>query len=313
MEHPMRVATFRSGGDQRLGVVRGEEIVDVALAADRLGMGDLAGTTSGMLALIAGGDEALQALADVVERAPNETVTPLAVVELLAAIPRPLKNVFCVGRNYAEHAAESFRAAGKEVKLPPAPNIFTKSVTAINDPYGDIPFDASVSEQIDWEVELAVIIGTGGRHISRAEALDHVWGYTVLNDVSARDIQNRPGMQWFLGKSLDGSCPIGPWIVTADEIANPRNLHLRLMVNGEMKQEDTTANMLFDVPAIIEELSRALTLEPGDIIATGTPAGVGYARTPPEFLKPGDIVETAIAEIGTMRNRVVDVSANAEA
>jgi len=309
----MRIATFRAGGRTRLGVVRGERIVDLTHVA-RVAREDEPGDElRDMLTLIAGGQQALERVISLVADATVDAEFPLDVVELLAPIQRPRKNVFCVGRNYAEHAAESFRAAGKEVKLPPAPNIFTKAVTAINGPYGDIPFDASVSEQIDWEVELAVIIGTGGRHISRAEALDHVWGYTVLNDVSARDIQNRPGMQWFLGKSLDGSCPIGPWIVTADEIANPRNLHLRLMVNGEMKQEDTTANMLFDVPSIIEELSRALTLEPGDIIATGTPACVGYARTPPEFLKPGDIVETAIAEIGTMRNRVVDVSESAEA
>jgi 2-keto-4-pentenoate hydratase/2-oxohepta-3-ene-1,7-dioic acid hydratase in catechol pathway len=309
----MRIATFRAGGRTRLGVVRDERIVDLVHVARVAGIDDSADELHDMLALIAGGQAALERVIALAANATVDAEFPLELVQLLAPISRPRKNVFCVGRNYAEHAAESFRAAGKEVKLPTAPNIFTKAVTAINDPYGDIPFDASVSEQIDWECELAVIIGQGGRHISREEALEHVWGYTVLNDVSARDIQNRPGMQWFLGKSLDGSCPIGPWIVTADEIPNPRNLHLHLTVNGAMKQEDTTANLLFDVPAIIEELSRALTLEPGDIIATGTPAGVGFARTPPEFLKPGDIVETTIAEIGTMRNRVVSVGESAEA
>src|SRR6185312_13125589 len=183
MEYSMRVATFRSGGDERLGVVRDEEIVDVALAAARLGVGDLAGAASGMLALIEGGDEALRALADVVALAPGESVMPLASVELLAPIPRPRKNVFCVGRNYAEHAAESLRAIGQEVKLPPSPNIFTKAVTAVTGPYSDIPFDAAVSERIDWEVELAVIVGSGGRRIAREDGLRHVWGYTVLNDV----------------------------------------------------------------------------------------------------------------------------------
>ena len=303
----MRVATFRSGGDERLGVVRGEEIVDVALAADRLGMGDLSGATSGMLALIAGGDEALRTLVDVVERAPDAAVMPLVSVELLAPIPRPRKNVFCVGRNYAEHAAESLRAIGQEVKLPLSPNIFTKAVTAVTGPYSAIPFDAAVSERIDWEVELAVIIGPGGRRIARADGLRHVWGYTVLNDVSARDIQNRPGAQWFLGKSLDGSCPLGPWIVTADELPNPTNLRLRLLVNGVVKQEDTTAHMLFDIPALLAEISHGTTLEPGDIIATGTPAGVGFARTPPEFLRPGDVMESVIEGIGALRNRVVAV------
>ncbi len=304
----MRIATFRADGRTRLGVVRDERIIDLTLAGRVAGEEDPAGELEDMLALIAGGQQALGRVARLVASAPAEAELPLDAVRLLAPIPRPRKNVFCVGRNYAEHAAESFRAVGKDVQLPPAPNIFTKAVTAINGPYDDIPFDANVSEKIDWEVELAVVIGRGGRHIARAQALEHVWGYTVLNDISARDIQNRPGMQWFMGKSLDGACPTGPWIVTADEISNPQNLHLRLRVNGEVKQEDTTANMLFDVAAIIEELSRYLTLEPGDIIATGTPAGVGYARTPPEFLKPGDVVETEIAEIGTMRNRVVDVA-----
>jgi 2-keto-4-pentenoate hydratase/2-oxohepta-3-ene-1,7-dioic acid hydratase in catechol pathway len=304
----MRIATFHVGGRTRLGVVRGERIIDLAHVARVAGISDRPDELSDMLALIAGGQEALERVGDLLSSATIEAELPLNLVRLLAPIPRPRKNVFCVGRNYAEHAAESLRAAGKEVRLPPAPNIFTKAVTAVNGPYDDIPFDAAVSQEMDWEVELAVIIGRGGRHISRDQALDHVWGYTVLNDISARDIQNRPGMQWFMGKSLDGACPTGPWIVTANEISNPQHLHLQLRVNGEVKQEDTTANMLFDVPAIIEELSRYLTLEPGDIIATGTPAGVGYARTPPEFLKPGDIVETEIAEIGTMRNRVVDAA-----
>ncbi len=303
----MRVATFRSGGNLRLGVVQGEQMVDVALVADRLGMGDLAGATSGMLALIAGGDEASQAVADVAARAPADALLPLATVELAAPIPRPRKNVFCVGRNYAEHAAESLRAIGQEVKLPEFPNIFTKAVTTVTGPYSDIPFDAAVSEQIDWEVELGVIIGTGGRHIAREDAMRHVWGYTVVNDVSARDIQHRPGLQWFLGKSLDGSCPMGPWIVTADELTDPTNLRLRLLVNGVVKQDDTTAHMLFDIPALLAELSRGVTLEPGDIIATGTPAGVGFARTPPEFLRPGDVLESEIAGIGALRNRIVAV------
>jgi 2-keto-4-pentenoate hydratase/2-oxohepta-3-ene-1,7-dioic acid hydratase in catechol pathway len=303
----MRIATFHVGGRTRLGVVRGERIVDLAHVARVAGMDDPPEDVRDMLALIAGGQQALERIIGLVADATIEAELPLELVQLLAPIPRPRKNVFCIGRNYAEHAAESFRAVGKEVRLPPAPNVFTKAVTSVSGPYADIPYDARVAQEMDWEVELAVIVGRGGRHIPREEALAHVWGYTVLNDLSARDLQNRPGMQWFLGKSLDGSCPMGPWIVTADEIADPQRLHLRLSVNGAVKQEDTTAHMLFDVAAIIAELSRVLTLEPGDIIATGTPAGVGFARTPPEFLKPGDVVETEIAEIGTMRNKVVDV------
>ena len=305
----MRVATFRTGGRERLGVVRDQRMVDVALAADRLERGDLAGAASGMLALIAGGDGALAALAEVVAAAPEDALLPLETVELRAPIPRPRKNILCVGRNYAEHAAESLRAIGQEVKLPEFPNIFTKAVTAVTGPTSEIVIDQAVSERIDWEVELAVIIGTGGRGIAREEALGHVWGYTILNDVSARDIQNRAGVQWFLGKSLDGSCPMGPWIVTADELRDPTNLRLRLLVNGIVKQEDTTAHMIFDIPKLLADISRGMTLEPGDILATGTPSGVGFARTPPEFLRPGDLMESEIEGIGTMRNRVVGVGA----
>ena len=305
----MRVATFRTGGRERLGVVRDQRMVDVALAADRLERGDLAGAASGMLALIAGGDGALAALAEVVAAAPEDALLPLDTVELRAPIPRPRKNILCVGRNYAEHAAESLRAIGQEVKLPEFPNIFTKAVTAVTGPTSEIVIDPAVSERIDWEVELAVIIGTGGRGIAREDALRHIWGYTILNDVSARDIQNRAGVQWFLGKSLDGSCPMGPWIVTADELRDPTNLRLRLLVNGIVKQEDTTAHMIFDIPTLLADISRGMTLEPGDILATGTPSGVGFARTPPEFLRPGDLMESEIEGIGTMRNRVVRVGA----
>jgi 2-keto-4-pentenoate hydratase/2-oxohepta-3-ene-1,7-dioic acid hydratase in catechol pathway len=266
------------------------------------------GATTDMLALIAGGAETLVQIAALVEIAPEGTLLSLDEVELLAPIPRPRKNIFCVGRNYAEHAAESLRAVGREVKLPPAPNIFTKVVTAVTGPNADIPCDANVSTQLDWEVELGVVIGRSGRHIAHEDALSHVFGYTVVNDISARDIQNRPGMQWFLGKSLDGSCPTGPVIVTADDIPDPQSLTLRLAVNGVVKQEDTTAHMLFNVAAIIAEISRILTLEPGDIIATGTPAGVGFARTPPEFLQPGDVMETTVDGIGTLHNRIVAVT-----
>jgi 2-keto-4-pentenoate hydratase/2-oxohepta-3-ene-1,7-dioic acid hydratase in catechol pathway len=303
----MRLATFRDGAGIRLGVERAGKLVDLAPAATLTGVDLPSGAMNDMLALISGDAEALAQIAALVEIAPEGTLLALEEVERLAPIPRPRKNVFCVGRNYAEHAAESMRAVGREVKLPPAPNIFTKALTAVTGPNADIPYDPSVSTQLDWEVELGVVIGHGGRHIARKDALSYVFGYTVVNDLSARDIQNRPGMQWFLGKSLDGSCPMGPVIVTADEIPDPQALNLRLAVNGAVKQKDTTAHMLFDVAAIIAEISHILTLEPGDIIATGTPAGVGFARTPPEFLQPGDVMETTIEGIGTLRNRVVAV------
>ena len=303
----MRLATFRDGASTRIGVVRDGDIVDLARAATLTGE-EPPLELRDMLAFIDGGASALGRARALLEGMPAQAALPLHDVELLAPIPRPRKNVFCLGRNYAEHAAESLKAIGQEVQLPAYPNVFTKAVTSVNGPFADIPYDARVSEQLDWEVELAVIIGRAGRHIAREDALAHVFGYSVLNDLTARDIQNAAGIQWFQGKSLDGCCPLGPWIVTADEIADPQRLRLTLRVNGELKQDDTTEHMLFDVATIIATLSRVLTLEPGDIIATGTPAGVGFARTPPEFLHPGDVIESTVEGIGSLRNRVVDVA-----
>jgi 2-keto-4-pentenoate hydratase/2-oxohepta-3-ene-1,7-dioic acid hydratase in catechol pathway len=302
----MRLATFRDGAGTRIGVVRGERIVDLARAALLTGE-EPPIELRDMVALIRAGNAGVARVRALLEGTPAEAELALGEVGLLAPIPRPTKNVFCLGRNYAEHAAESLRAIGAEVKLLEYPNVFTKAVTSVSGPYADIPYDASVSQALDWEVELAFVIGQGGRHIRGEDALAHVWGYTVINDVSARDIQNKGGVQWFQGKSLDGSCPMGPWIVTADEVPDPQRLRLTLRVNGETKQDDTTANMLFDVATIIATLSRVLTLEPGDVVATGTPSGVGFARTPPEFLHPGDVMESEIEGIGELHNRVVDI------
>lgn len=307
----MRLLTFRDEDGTRIGALSGDSVVDLARAATLTGE-EPPPELRDMLALIdAGADglgDGLGRVSALLAGTPSAALLPRASVDILAPIPRPRKNVFCLGRNYAEHAAESLRAIGQEVRRQEYPNVFTKAVTTVNGPFADVPYDARVTQQLDWEVELAVVIGRGGRRIPRERALEHVWGYTVANDVTARDLQNRSGLQWFQGKSLDGSCPLGPWIVTADEIPDPQRLHLRLWVNGELKQDDTTASMTFDVAAIIEALSRVLTLEPGDIIATGTPAGVGFARTPPEFLKPGDLMRSEIEEIGAMENRIVLVS-----
>jgi 2-keto-4-pentenoate hydratase/2-oxohepta-3-ene-1,7-dioic acid hydratase in catechol pathway len=301
----MRFLTFRDASGQHIGVLEEGRIFDVS----RLVGSELQSASLDMLALIEAGAPAIDQIRRCLSNPsqPEPAATSLDAVEVMAPIPRPRKNIFCVGRNYREHAIESFRAVGKEVQLPESPNIFTKAVTTINGPYADIPFDPKVSEQVDWEVELAVVIGVGGRHLRKEEALTHVFGYTVLNDVTARDIQHRPGIQWFLGKSLDGFCPMGPVLVTADEIADPQKLRLQLEVNGSPKQDSNTSFMLFDVATLIAHLSEVLTLELGDIIATGTPDGVGFARTPPEFLHPGDLMESSIEGIGTMRNRVVQV------
>src|SRR5687767_3608583 len=221
-----------------------------------------------------------------------------------APIPRPAKNVFCVGRNFLTHIEEGARARGVEVKVPVVPIFFTKATTAVTGPFDDIPWDRSVTREVDCEAELGVIIGKTGRNIPRGSALDYVFGYTIVNDVSARDVQKNHH-QFFKGKSLDGFCPIGPLVVTADEFGSPQGKPLTLKVNGALKQSGNTREMIFGVEAIIASLSHGLTLEAGDIIACGTPDGVGFARTPPEFLQDGDLMETAIEGIGTMRNRIV--------
>ena len=226
----------------------------------------------------------------------------LSEVQLCAPLV-PQKNVFCVGRNYLEHAKEGARAAGKELTLPGVPTFFTKAPTAVADPDSTLSFSQMLSKEYDWEGELALIIGTQGRDIDEANALQHVFGYTILNDITARDLQ-RAHLQWFKGKSLDNSCPLGPWIVTPDEIGDPQNLKIELRINGVIKQSSNTSGMIFSVARIIAELSKGMTLEAGDIIATGTPEGVGFARTPPEFFKNGDKVEIEIEKIGTLRNTI---------
>jgi 2-keto-4-pentenoate hydratase/2-oxohepta-3-ene-1,7-dioic acid hydratase in catechol pathway len=222
-------------------------------------------------------------------------------VTLLAPIPRPRKNVMCLGLNYLEHAEETANQIGRTGKAPQYPIVFTKCPTSVIGHEATIPFDADTCSQLDWEAELGVVLGKGGKKISRETALAHVFGYTVINDVSARDIQLNH-KQYFLGKSLDGGCPMGPWIVTADEIADPQALSIACRVNGVTKQASSTRNMIFDVATIIAWLSRGMTLEAGDVIATGTPSGVGFVREPPEYLLPGDVVECEVAGVGVLRN-----------
>jgi 2-keto-4-pentenoate hydratase/2-oxohepta-3-ene-1,7-dioic acid hydratase in catechol pathway len=250
--------------------------------------------------LIAGGPAAVSALR--ARMAAGGDVIPAAAVRLLAPLPRPEKNVFCVGRNYREHIAEGERAQNVKIGVTEVPVFFTKPRTAVVGPGAEVPIFPHVSTQIDYEVELALVIGKGGRDIPRERALEHVFGYTILNDVTARDVQRRHGGQYFKGKGLDGSCPMGPWIVTADAIGDPAKLGIRCTVNGELRQDSTTAALIFDIPTLIASLSEGLTLEPGDILATGTPSGVGYAMEPPRFLKDGDRVVCEIDGIGRLEN-----------
>jgi 2-keto-4-pentenoate hydratase/2-oxohepta-3-ene-1,7-dioic acid hydratase in catechol pathway len=208
-----------------------------------------------------------------------------------------------VGWNYLEHFEEGAKKLQDHRELPKHPVFFSKAPTAVNGPYDSVPFDASISTSLDWEVELGVIIGTSGKNIKEADAMQHIFGYTVINDVSWRDLQRRHGGQWHKGKSLDGTCPMGPCIVTADSI-EPTNLRVSCRVNGVVKQDSSTKYLYFKIPRLIAELSAGMTLEAGDVISTGTPEGVGFARTPPEFMKPGDLMETEIEGIGVMRNPI---------
>ena len=207
--------------------------------------------------------------------------------------------------NCSAWTEESARKEGYE---PQPPTVFTKAITSLTEPFADIAIDPAISDKIDWEAELAVVIGRRGPNIKRTDARAHVFGYTVLNDVTARDIQNEWGGQYFKGKSLDRTCPTGPWIVTTDELKEPQRLGVRLRLNGKLEQDGNTRDMIYPVDAIIEWVSKGMTLLPGAIIATGTPDGVGFWRTPSETLHPGDVMETEVEGIGKLRNRIVAAS-----
>jgi len=288
----MRLVTFRVDGGSRLGVVRDDdEVVELSEPAD-------------MRLLIEAGEEGLAAARATLDSS-RAKAHRLADIELRPPLPDPAGNVIAIGRNYQKHAQETAVMEGRE---PSPPTIFTKAITSLTEPYADIAIDPEVSDKIDWEVELGVVIGKKGANIKRDRARGFVFGYMVVNDVTARDIQSGWGGQYFKGKSLDRSSPSGPWIVTPDEIPDPQSLYLRLHVNGTLKQDGSTRDMIYPVDAIIEWVSIGMTLLPGTIIATGTPDGVGFARTPPEFLKPGDLIETEVEGIGKLRNRIVSAA-----
>jgi len=228
-----------------------------------------------------------------------ELSIPLKDVQLLAPIPRPAKNIFCIGKNYAEHAIEM----GSKDDIPEHVMVFTKAPTTVIGPTERILLHMEVTEQLDYEGELAFVIGKKGRAIKKEEAFEYIFGYTILNDITARDLQKKH-QQFFIGKSLDNSAPMGPWIVTKDEIRDPGNLDVQTIVNGELRQSSNTKHFIFPIEEIISVLSKGMTLEPGDIIATGTPKGVGKGFTPPRFLKKGDKIDIKIENIGTLTNIV---------
>jgi len=244
---------------------------------------------------------------DLLQRAEAATPVGAANARMLAPFPRPRRNIICVGKNYRDHADEFARSgydtsARQGETIPEFPIVFTKATTSVIGPDDPIPDHARLTDSLDYEAELGVIIGRGGRDIAAGDAASHIWGFTIINDVTARDIQ-RNHKQWFLGKSLDGTCPMGP-VVLVGSLQELLTSRIRCWVNGELRQDAAFVDMIFDIPHIIATASRGITLEAGDIIATGTPSGVGLGHVPPAFLKAGDLVEIEVPEIGTLRNRV---------
>ena len=302
----MKFATVKNEKGQWIGIVNDEGSHVLPLQEVHEKMGDEKFFSSDMIEAISLGDKFLQEAEKTVQwvkdnKLESEHYLPLSSVELLAPIPRPAKNIFCVGKNYAEHAIEM----GSKEDIPEHVMVFTKAPTTVTANEQEILTHSELTAQLDYEGELAVVIGKRGKGIKREEALDYVFGYTIINDVTARDLQARH-KQFFIGKSLDTTCPMGPWIVHKSAIANPNELDIKTTVNGEVRQDSNTENFIFPVEEVISVLSQGMTLEPGDIIATGTPAGVGKGFKPPRFLKAGDTIEITVEGIGTLRNTVTN-------
>ncbi|WP_369825578.1 fumarylacetoacetate hydrolase family protein [Achromobacter sp. MFA1 R4] len=295
-ETAVRIASYVFNGEPGVGLVSGDGLSVTPLALDD------AGRQIGVQAvidLLAAGGRLAEAGAPL----------PLADVVLRAPLPRPRRNLWCVGRNYHAHAKELSESVFKDNDADPQswPIVFTKVPECVVGPRAQVLLPTGVSEQIDYEAELGVVIGKAGKNISRGAALDYVFGYTVINDVTARDVQMRH-QQWDMGKSFDTFCPMGPWIVTADEFDGTRT-RVRCWVNGELRQDGLTENMIFDIPTLIETISRGITLYPGDVIATGTPAGVGMGMKPARYLAAGDVVRVEIDGLGAIENAFVQEQA----
>lgn len=293
----LNLITFADAAGSRAGVLlSGGRVLDLAVAMP---------PARDMLAVIDGGAVMLAAIRALAANPPTNALLPLASVALQAPIPKPRRNVFCVGRNYMDHVAEGDRTRGiTQSEVPKYPQFFTKAADCVIAPGAKVPTHEGVTKWLDYEVELVAIIGTAGRDIPKGKALEHVYGWTIGNDVTGRDLQRRHG-QWFKGKSLDRSCPLGPVIVPASDL-NAADLAISLKLNGEQRQASRTSKMIFDVTEIIHQLSSGFTLLPGDVIMTGTPEGVGYAMEPPQTMKAGDVMELTIEGIGTLTNPISD-------
>ena len=306
----LRFATclFEANDTPRVGIIQNDgKVIDVITEAKRQGIAPVFSGNS-MISLISSGDAGIAQVNALVKNVAPHSPNLLKIdqVKLLSPVPKPERNIYCVGWNYLEHFEEGrdVRADKGVSNIPEHPVFFSKGTHTMNSPFGSIPYDPSFTGTADWEAELAVVIGKRGRNISEESAMDYVFGYSAFNDTTVREVQQkRHGGQWFKGKSLDGYGPMGPWIVTANGV-NLDDVRIICRVNGIEKQNASYKQMYFKIPRIIAELSRGLTLEPGDIIATGTPPGVGYSRKPPEFLKPGDIMETEITGVGIIRNTI---------
>lgn len=303
----MKFLTFSVQEQSRLGMLLDENrVLDLtALLAARPDLG-LPGALRNVGELIALGEEALARLREpgLLDGVDVGALPTLQAVRVLPPLPMA-RNVFCVGRNYREHIIEGNLARGRPANsFPEAIEFFTKAPTAVIGHGGHVKRHAGLTDSLDYEVELAILIGRAGADIPREKALDHVFGYTIVNDITARDLQARHG-QWFKGKSLDTSCPMGPVVVHRSAIPDANNLAVSLSVNGELRQQDNTSDMIFDVATVVAQLSAGMTLLPGDVIATGTPKGVGFALTPPRCLQVGDVVSASVEHIGTLTNEIV--------
>lgn len=294
----MKLLTVQYGGETIIGALVGEHVIDLQKSSE---MVQCTFPYATLLEGIEAGDIFTQHVTQLLKEVENKggVAYPLQDVTFLAPIPKWKKNMMCVGKNYALHAIE----LGSKDDIPEHIMMFTKAPTAVNAHNAVVPLHANVTNMLDYEGELAVIIGKTVRNVSEEEAMDVVFGYTIVNDVTARDLQQRH-KQFFIGKSLDGTAPMGPVIVTKDEIKDPHHLSIQTKVNGEIRQDANTEQFIFSIPTIISTLSKGMTLEPGDIIATGTPAGVGKGMNPPVFLQEGDVIEVTIEGIGTLRNEV---------
>jgi 2-keto-4-pentenoate hydratase/2-oxohepta-3-ene-1,7-dioic acid hydratase in catechol pathway len=313
----MRFITFARKNQQRVGLIGAQDqIIDLAEVNRRYLKGGNSPFLASMQAFIEAGAKAVQVARKAEKYVAGKSdeeqkklvgagaLLKLSQVKLMAPIPYPKKNVVMLGINYREHVDEGARARSLEIKYPEHPVFFTKPATSVTGHMGKV-IHHKATERLDWEVELAVVMGKKGRDIPRERVYDYLFGYTVCLDMTARDLQRIHG-QWFKGKSLDTFCPIGPWLVHKSALTDPQQVRLVCRVNGEVMQDGNTRDMIFDIATTIESLSKGMTLEPGDIISTGTPSGVGFARVPPVFLKPGDKVEGEVEGVGTLQVEIAE-------